>query len=202
MAEKTRCWWPGEDPLYLAYHDKEWGVPEYDPRALYEKLVLDGFQAGLSWITILRKRENFRKAFHDFTPEKIARYGGRDIDRLLKNEGIIRSRAKIEATIKGAKLWLEIEEKEPGGFRDLIGKHVDGKMVVNRFRTRDKIPAQSDMSARLSKELKQRGFNFCGPVIVYAFAQAVGMVNDHLATCFRHEECARLATKRHIDAPS
>jgi len=120
MAEKTRCWWPGEDPLYLAYHDKEWGVPEYDPRALYEKLVLDGFQAGLSWITILRKRENFRKAFHDFTPEKIARYGGRDIDRLLKNEGIIRSRAKIEATIKGAKLWLEIEEKEPGGFRDLI----------------------------------------------------------------------------------
>jgi len=202
MAEKTRCWWPGEDPLYLAYHDKEWGVPEYDPRALYEKLVLDGFQAGLSWITILRKRENFRKAFHDFTPEKIARYSGRDIDRLLKNEGIIRSRAKIEATIKGAKLWLEIEEKEPGGFRDLIWKHVDGKMVVNRFRTRDKIPAQTEMSERLSKDLKQRGFNFCGPVIVYAFAQAVGMVNDHLATCFRHEECARMAAKRHIDAPS
>ena len=190
--EKTRCWWPGEDPLYLAYHDKEWGVPEYDPRALYEKLVLDGFQAGLSWITILRKRENFRKAFHSFAPEKIARYGARDIDRLLKNDGIIRSRAKIEAAIKGARLWIEIEEKESGGFRDLIWKHVDGRMQVNRFKSTDKIPAQTEMSERLSKDLKKRGFNFCGPVIVYAFAQAVGMVNDHLTTCFRHEECARL----------
>jgi len=192
MIEKSRCWWPGEDPLYISYHDQEWGVPEYDPRALYEKLVLDGFQAGLSWITILRKRENFRKAFHNFAPEKIARYGARDMDRLLKNEGIIRSRAKIEAAIKGAKLWLEIEEKEPGGFRDLIWKHVEGKMQVNRIRSRDKIPAQTDMSERLSKELKQRGFNFCGPVISYAFAQAVGMVNDHLVTCFRHDECTRL----------
>jgi len=192
MIEKSRCWWPGEDPLYISYHDQEWGVPEYDPRALYEKLVLDGFQAGLSWITILRKRENFRKAFHNFAPEKIARYGARDMDRLLKNEGIIRSRAKIEAAIKGAKLWLEIEEKEPGGFRDLCWKHVDGKMLVNRIRSRDKIPAQTDMSERLSKELKQRGFNFCGPVISYAFAQAVGMVNDHLVTCFRHDECTRL----------
>jgi len=192
MIEKSRCWWPGEDPLYISYHDQEWGVPEYDPRALYEKLVLDGFQAGLSWITILRKRENFRKAFHNFAPEKIARYGARDMDRLLKNEGIIRSRAKIEAAIKGARLWLEIEEREPGGFRDLIWKHVDGKMLVNRIRSRDKIPAQTDMSERLSKELKQRGFNFCGPVISYAFAQAVGMVNDHLVTCFRHDECTRL----------
>src|SRR5438045_57156 len=118
--DRLRCWWPGEDPLYLAYHDTEWGVPEYDSRALYEKLVLDAFQAGLSWITILRKRENFRKAFHNFAPEKIAHYGGRDIDRLLKNEGIIRSRAKIEAAVKGAKLWLEDGEKEPGGFRELI----------------------------------------------------------------------------------
>ena len=201
MTQKTRCWWPGEDPLYLAYHDTEWGVPEYDPRALYEKLVLDGFQAGLSWITILRKRENFRKAFHDFVPEKIARYGARDIDRLLKNDGIIRSRAKIEAAIRGAKLWLEIEEKEPGGFRDLIWKHVEGKPVVNRFKTRDKVPAQTDMSQALSKELKHRGFNFCGPVIVYAFAQAVGMVNDHLVTCFRHEECVKLGKNqksRHV----
>ena len=196
MTEKKRCWWPGEDPLYVAYHDQEWGVPEYDPRALYEKLVLDGFQAGLSWITILRKRENFRKAFHNFAPEKIARYGGRDVDRLLKNEGIIRSRAKIEAAIKGAKLWLEIEEKEPGGFRDLIWKHVDGRMLVNRFRSGDRIPAQTEMSERLSKDLKQRGFKFCGPVIVYAFAQAVGMVNDHLTTCYRHEECARLGKAR------
>ena len=196
MAEKTRCWWPGEDPLYVSYHDQEWGVPEYDSRALYEKLMLDGFQAGLSWITILRKRENFRKAFHNFAPEKIARYGTRDIDRLLKNEGIIRSRAKIEAAVKGARLWLEIEEKEPGGFRELIWKHVEGRMTANRFRSGDKIPAQTEMSERLSKELKQRGFKFCGPVIVYAFAQAVGMVNDHLTTCYRHEECVRLGKAR------
>jgi DNA-3-methyladenine glycosylase I len=193
MAEKTRCGWSGEDPLYMSYHDTEWGVPEHDPRALYEKLVLDGFQAGLSWITILRKRENFRKAFHDFAPERIARYNARDLDRLLKNDRIIRSRAKIEAAIKGARLWLEIEEKEPGGFRELIWKHVGGTPQVNHFKSRDKVPAQTEMSEGLGKELKKRGFNFCGPVIVYAFAQAVGMVNDHLVSCFRHEECARLA---------
>src|SRR5882762_5590191 len=140
--EKTRCWWPGEDPLYLAYHDAEWGVPEYDARALYEKLVLDGFQAGLSWITILRKRENFRKAFHNFDPHRIARYGTRDIDRLLKNEGIVRGRAKIEAAIKGAKLWIDIEEKERGGFREFIWKHVGGKPLINRFKNRDQVPAQ------------------------------------------------------------
>jgi DNA-3-methyladenine glycosylase I len=193
--EKTRCHWPGEDPLYVEYHDSEWGVPEYDPRALYEKLILDGFQAGLSWITILRKRENFRKAFHNFDPTKIARYGARDRDRLLKNEGIIRSAAKIDAAIRGAKLWIEIEEKEPGGFRELIWKHVGGVPQDNRFRKRDQVPAQTEMSEGLAKELKQRGFNFCGPVISYAFAQAVGMVNDHVVTCFRHDECARLAKK-------
>ena len=182
-----RCAWPGEDPLYVAYHDTEWGVPEYDPRALYEKLVLDGFQAGLAWITILRKRENFRKAFHGFDPEKVARYGKRDFERLMKNEGIIRSNAKIKAAIKGAQLFLEIEEKEPGGFRDFIWKHVDGKPVVNRFKTMKQIPPKTKMSEALSKDLKQRGFNFVGPVIVYAFAQAVGMVNDHVTTCFRHK---------------
>jgi DNA-3-methyladenine glycosylase I len=195
LTEKKRCWWPGEDPLYVAYHDKEWGVPEYDPRSLYEKLVLDGFQAGLSWITILRKRENFRKAFHNFTPGKIARYGARDIDRLLKDEGIVRSRAKIEAAINGARLWLEIEEKEPGGFRELIWKHVDGAPRINLFNSRSRVPAKTAMSEGLAKDLKQRGFNFCGPVIVYAFAQATGMVNDHLTTCFRHEECSRLGRK-------
>jgi DNA-3-methyladenine glycosylase I len=179
---KTRCHWPGEDPLYQSYHDTEWGVPEYDSRALYEKLVLDGIQAGLSWITILRKRENFRKAFHNFEPARIARYGARDIDRLLKNAGIIRSRAKIEAAIKGAKLWLEIEEKEP---------------VANRFKRGDQVPAATEMSEGLAKELKQRGFNFCGPVIVYAFAQATGMVNDHVTGCFRHDECIKLAAKKH-----
>src|SRR5580692_7137029 len=188
----TRCPWPGTDPLYVAYHDEEWGVPEFDSRALYEKLVLDGFQAGLSWITILRKRENFRKAFHGFDPEKIARYGKRDFERLMKNEGIIRSNAKIKAAIKGAQLWLDIEEKEPGGFRELIWKHVGGKPVVNHFKTMQQVPAKTAMSEGLAKELKQRGFNFVGPVIVYAFAQAVGMVNDHMVDCFRHAECAKL----------
>jgi DNA-3-methyladenine glycosylase I len=182
-----RCAWPGEDPLYVAYHDEEWGVPEYDPRALYEKLVLDGFQAGLSWITILRKRENFRKAFDRFDPEKIARYGKRDIARLMKNEGIIRSEPKIKAAIKGAQLWLEIEEEEPGGFRELIWKHVGGKPLVNRFKTMNQVPAKTAMSESLSKELKQRGFNFVGPVIVYAFAQAVGLVNDHITSCHRYK---------------
>ncbi len=196
MKEIVRCDWPGADPLYVSYHDKEWGVPEYDSRALYEKLVLDGFQAGLSWITILRKRENFRKAFHKFDPEKIARYGKRDVERLLKNEGIIRSKAKINAAIKGAQLWLDIEEKEHGGFRELIWKHVDGKPQANRFKTMKQVPAKTRMSEGLSKELKQRGFNFVGPVIVYAFAQAIGMVNDHMTTCFRHAECAKLAKQR------
>ncbi len=186
MTDIKRCAWPGTDPLYVAYHDEEWGVPEYDHRALYEKLVLDGFQAGLSWITILRKRENFRKAFHGFDPEKIARYGKRDTERLLKNEGIIRSRAKIEAAIKGARLWLDIMEKEPGGFRELIWKHVDGEPKINRFKTMNQVPAKTTMSEALAKELKQRGFNFCGPVIVYAFAQAVGMVNDHMVDCHRY----------------
>jgi DNA-3-methyladenine glycosylase I len=186
VTDIKRCAWPGTDPLYVAYHDEEWGVPEYDHRALYEKLVLDGFQAGLSWITILRKRENFRKAFHGFDPEKIARYGKRDTERLLKNEGIIRSRAKIEAAIKGARLWLDIMEKEPGGFRELIWKHVDGEPKINRFKTMNQVPAKTTMSEALAKELKHRGFNFCGPVIVYAFAQAVGMVNDHMVDCHRY----------------
>ena len=191
MKDKQRCAWPGADTLYVAYHDTEWGVPEYDGRALYEKLVLDGFQAGLSWITILKKRDNFRKAFHNFDPHRIARYGARDIDRLLKDEGIVRSRAKIEAAIKGAKLWLEIEE-EPGGFRDFIWKHVDGKPKQNAFKTLKQVPAETKMSVALSKELKARGFNFVGPVIVYAFAQAVGMVNDHVVSCHRHDPVAAL----------
>jgi DNA-3-methyladenine glycosylase I len=195
VKQRIRCSWPGTDPLYVAYHDEEWGVPEYDPRALYEKLVLDGFQAGLSWITILRKRENFRRAFDGFDPDKIARYGKRDIARLLKNEGIIRSRAKIEAAIKGARTWLEIQEKEPGGFAEFIWKHVNGRMVVNR-RSEGGAPfVKTPMSEALSKELKSRGFNFVGQVIVYAFAQAVGMVNDHAVECFRLAECAKLGAK-------
>ena len=191
----VRCAWPGEDPLYVAYHDTEGGVPEFDPRALYEKLVLDGFQAGLAWITILRKRENFRKAFHGFDPERIARYGSRDFERLMKNEGIIRSNAKINAAIKGAQLWLDIEEKEPGGFAELIWKHVGGKPQQNRLKSMNQVPAKTAMSEDLACDLKARGFSFCGPVISYAFAQAVGMVNDHLTVCFRHAECAKLGKR-------
>ena len=192
MAERIRCPWPGEDPLYRAYHDEEWGVPEYDHRALYEKLVLDGFQAGLSWITILRKRENFRRAFHDFKPERIARYGAKDIARLMEDASIIRSRAKIEAAINGARLWLDIMEKEPGGFTELIWKHVDAMPRARQLKRMQDIPAKTEMSEKLAKELKGRGFKFCGPVIVYAFAQAVGMVNDHLVTCHRYAACAKL----------
>jgi DNA-3-methyladenine glycosylase I len=141
----------------------------------------------------LRKRENFRAAFAGFAPEKVARFGARDVNRLLKNDGIIRSRAKIEAAIRAAKLWLEIEEKEAGGFSDLIWKHVDGRPQINRFKSMGQIPARTEMSEALSKDLKQRGFNFCGPLIVYAFAQATGMVNDHIVSCFRHAQCARMA---------
>jgi len=196
-SEIVRCGWSVKEPIYITYHDTEWGVPEYDPRSLYEKLVLDGFQAGLSWITILKKRENFRAAFDQFEPEKIARYGKRDVNRLLKNAGIIRSAAKIQATIQGARLWLDIEENEPGGFTHFIWKHVDGTPKINHFRTLKQVPAKTKMSEALAKELKSRGFNFCGPVIVYAFAQAVGMVNDHVVSCHRHEPCAALAKKKY-----
>lgn len=196
VPDLIRCDWSVKEPIYSAYHDEEWGVPEYDPRALYEKLVLDGFQAGLSWITILKKRENFRAAFDDFKPEKIARYGKRDVNRLMKNAGIIRSGAKIEAAIRGAQLWLDIEEKEPGGFTEFIWKHVGGVPKVNRYKSIRQVPAKTKMSEGLAKELKARGFNFCGPVIVYAFAQAVGMVNDHIVSCHRHEACAALAVPR------
>ena len=189
---RAHCFWRAQAEQYQNYHDHEWGRPVTDDIRLFEKICLEGFQSGLSWITILRKRENFRKAFHKFDPEKIACYGKRDVERLLKNDGIIRSRAKIEAAIRGAKLWLEIQEKEPGGFTRLIWKHVDGKPRTNRFRNKDQVPAQTEMSEGLARELKTRGFNFCGPVIIYAFAQATGMVNDHLTQCFRHAECAKL----------
>jgi DNA-3-methyladenine glycosylase I len=192
MSDRKRCAWPGEDPFYQAYHDEEWGVPEYDDRALYEKLILDGFQAGLSWITILRKRDNFRRAFDGFQPEKIARYTPAKIEKLLKDEGIIRHRGKIEGAIKNARGYLEIMEKEPGGFSGYIWKFVDGKPLQNKWDAIKKVPAATPMSEALSKDLKKRGFTFCGPTIVYAFAQAVGMVNDHVVDCYRHKEVARL----------
>jgi DNA-3-methyladenine glycosylase I len=193
-ADLPRCSWPKNDPLYLAYHDQEWGVPEFDDRALYEKLVLDGFQAGLSWIIILRKRENFRRAFDDFKPEKIARYTPKKVERLLKDAGIVRNRGKIEGAIASARGWLDIMEKGPG-FSDLLWDFVDGKPKVNHFKTSRQIPAETPISRAMSKELAQRGFKFCGPTIVYAFMQAVGMVNDHLVKCFRYKAVQKLAKR-------
>jgi DNA-3-methyladenine glycosylase I len=187
----TRCPWPKTDPLYVAYHDEEWGVPEYDDRALYEKLILDGFQAGLSWITILRKRENFRRAFDGFVPEKIARYRPNKIERLMQDAGIVRNRAKIEGTVKSARAWLDAMEKGPG-FSKLLWDFVGGHQKVNTYKTTKQVPAESPASRAMSKELAQRGFKFCGPTIVYAFMQATGMVNDHLVSCHRHEACAKL----------
>ncbi len=189
---RSRCPWPKQDPLYIAYHDREWGVPEYDDRALYEKLVLDGFQAGLSWITILRKRENFRKAFDDFEPEKIARYPKRKIEKLMQDAGIVRNRAKIEGAVLSAQAWLDIMERGPG-FSTLLWDFLDGKPKINHFKSSAQVPAETEISRKMSKELAGRGFKFVGPTIVYAFMQAVGMVNDHLITCHRHEACAKLA---------
>jgi DNA-3-methyladenine glycosylase I len=190
----VRCTWPKQDPLYIAYHDNEWGVPEYDDRALYEKLVLDGFQAGLSWITILRKRENFRRAFDDFDPEKIARYTPKKIERLMQDSGIVRNRAKVEGAVKSARAYLEVMES--GRFSTLLWDFVGGQPKVNRFRRSGQIPAETKASQQMSKELSARGFKFCGPTIVYAFMQAVGMVNDHLVTCHRHAACVELARKK------
>jgi DNA-3-methyladenine glycosylase I len=190
-----RCPWPKQDPLYLAYHDEEWGVPEYDDRALYEKLILDGFQAGLSWITILRKRENFRQAFDGFAPEKIARYPKRKIERLMQDAGIVRNRAKIEGAVASARAYLEIMERGPG-FANLLWDYLDGRPKQNKYRSTGQVPAETELSRRISKELSGRGFKFVGPTIVYAFMQAVGMVNDHLVVCHRHDACAKLAKKR------
>jgi DNA-3-methyladenine glycosylase I len=177
-----RCPWCGSDPLYVDYHDTEWGVPERDDRALFEKLLLDGFQAGLSWITILRKRDNFRRAFDGFVPEKIARYDKRKLASLMKDAGIIRNRMKIDGSVASARAYLDIMEKGPG-FSKYLWEFVDGEPIVNRRTTIKQIPVESDVSRKISKDLKARGFKFCGPTIVYAFMQAVGMVNDHLVTC-------------------
>jgi DNA-3-methyladenine glycosylase I len=184
---KSRCPWPGDDPLYLSYHDEEWGVPERDDRALYEKLMLDGFQAGLSWITILRKREAFRAAFDQFDPEKIARYDATKIDALMQDKGIVRNRAKIESTITSAHAWLKVQEGE--GFSNYLWGFFDGRTIQNIFRESREIPAQTPLSIKIAKDLKNRGFRFCGPTVVYAFCQATGMVNDHLVTCWRHDAC-------------
>ena len=187
----ARCPWCGSDPLYVAYHDTEWGVPERDGRALWEKLILEGFQAGLSWITILRKRDAFRTAFAGFDPHQIARWGEPEVQTLLGNPGIVRHRGKIEGTIAAARSWERIENR--GGFAGFLWRHVDGTPVRNRFTTSGQIPAQTDLSRRIAADLKAEGFKFCGPTIVYAFLQAAGLVNDHLTTCPCHDRVAALS---------
>ena len=190
-ASLHRCAWAQSDPLLRAYHDAEWGVPERDSRALWEKLVLDGFQAGLSWITILKKREAFRAAFDSFDPEKVARYGEADRARLMSDAGIIRSNGKIDAAISGARLFLDMRERGED-FSAFIWSFTDGKPIQNGFEQGHQVPAQTPLAVEMSKALKAKGFKFCGPVIVYAYMQAVGVVNDHLTCCFRHDAVRRL----------
>lgn len=186
-----RCDWAGPEQIYIDYHDTEWGVPEYDSRALWEKLILDGFQAGLSWITILKKRDNFRAAFAGFDPHVIATWGEDEVMRLLGDPGIIRHRGKIEATIGNARAWCEIEAKQ--GFDSFLWNYVDGAPLRTTAAHRSEIPTKSPLTEQISKDLKKAGFKFCGPTIVYAFMEATGLFNNHLTTCFRHEECAALA---------
>jgi len=178
---RARCPWAGCDPLYVAYHDREWGKPERDSRALFEKLVLDGFQAGLSWITILRKRESFREAFDGFDPRRIAGFDTRRVDALMGNDRIVRNRLKIEGAILSAQAWIEIEDTL--GFSNYLWRFVDNKPVVNAFQRMSETPTQTPLSAQIATDLRAQGFRFCGPTIVYAFMQAVGMVDDHLIDC-------------------
>jgi DNA-3-methyladenine glycosylase I len=178
---RARCPWAGRDPLYVAYHDNEWGKPERDSRALFEKLVLDGFQAGLSWITILRKRDAFRDAFDGFDPLRIARFDDRKVEKLMRNDGIVRNRLKIEGAILSAQAWIEIENTV--GFSNYLWRFVDNKPIVNAFQRMSETPTQTPLSVKMANDLKAQGFRFCGPTIVYAFMQAVGMVDDHLVDC-------------------
>jgi DNA-3-methyladenine glycosylase I len=187
-----RCAWCGTDPLYVAYHDEEWGVPSHDERHLFEMLILEGAQAGLSWSTILRKRAGYRAAFAGFDPERVARFGARDVQRLLRNDGIVRNRLKIEAAARNARAFLAVQD-EFGGFDAYLWRFVNGKPVQNRWRELGEIPARTSESDAISKDLKRRGFTFVGSTICYAFMQAVGMVNDHVVGCFRHRLVRRMA---------
>jgi DNA-3-methyladenine glycosylase I len=190
-SEPVRCDWPGNDPLYLAYHDEEWGVPSFDERHLFEMLNLEGAQAGLSWITILKKRDHYRRAFDGFDPEKVARYTDRKVEKLLADPGIVRNRLKIAATIGNAKAYLALRESGRT-LADVVWAPFERRQKVNRFRAQRDVPAKTPESDRLSKELAQLGFKFVGSTIVYAYLQAVGCVNDHLVGCFRHREVGRL----------
>jgi DNA-3-methyladenine glycosylase I len=184
---KKRCAWPTDNLLMIEYHDREWGVPLHDDRKLFEFLVLDAVQAGLSWAIILKKRENFRRAFNNFDPERIARYTARDVQRLLANPGIVRNRLKITSAIKNAKQFLKIRD-EFGSFDSYIWQFTGGKMLVHRYRRLSQLPAKTREAEAMSKDLKRRGFSFVGPTICYAFMQAAGMVNDHLVDCYRYQE--------------
>jgi len=186
----TRCSWAGEDPLYIAYHDREWGRPGHVDRKLFEMLILEGAQAGLSWLTILRKREGYRRAFAGFDPAKVARFDRRKIAVLLRNESIVRNRLKIESAVRNARVFRRIQ-REHGSFDAFIWRLVDGAPIVNRWATVAEIPARTQVSEAMSKELKTRGMSFVGPTICYAFMQAVGMVNDHTVDCFRRDELLR-----------
>jgi DNA-3-methyladenine glycosylase I len=183
-----RCGWCGTDPLYVHYHDTDWGVPEYDSRALFEKLILDGFQAGLSWITILRKRENFRAAFDGFLPEVIVKYDTRKTNALMQDAGIVRNRLKIDGTILSAKAYLEMDD-----FSKYLWDYVDGKPINSKIENMGHLPTSTPLAEKISKDLKKRGFKFVGPTIVYAFMQATGFYNDHMIDCHRHEAVKRLA---------
>ena len=187
---RCRCWWPGTDPLYVAYHDTEWGVPERDGRALFEKLILDGFQAGLSWITILRKRDAFRRAFAEFDPQAIARFTPAHVEALMQDAGIVRNRAKIVGTVASARAWLDMGGGDP--FRDFVWSRIGRTPIQPHRESRRDIPTSDVVSAKLSKALKEKGFTFCGPTIVYAFLQATGLINDHLTGCYRHAECVAI----------
>ncbi len=189
-AAKPRCQWCGADPLYVRYHDEEWGVPVHDDRKHFEFLILEGAQAGLSWITILRKRENYRKAFANFDAERVARYGKRELARLLKNPGIVRNRLKIAAAAKNARAFLAVQE-EFGSFDKYVWRFVGGRPIQNRWKRMKQLPARTKKAEALSKDLKKRGFSFVGPTIIYAHMQAVGMVNDHTSDCFRYKLLAR-----------
>jgi DNA-3-methyladenine glycosylase I len=194
-SNKVRCAWAGEDALYVDYHDREWGVPVYDDQRLFEFLVLEGAQAGLSWITILRKRDAYRKAFANFDPEKVARFNAKKIEALMQDAGIVRNRLKIESAVKNARAFRELQE-QVGSFSDYQWAFVDGKPLQNRYASMKQIPARTPISDALSKDLKKRGFNFVGSTIMYAHMQAVGMVNDHIDACFRQTPVSRLAKKR------
>ena len=186
-TSQIRCSWCGDDPLYMAYHDQEWGVPLHADRQLFEFLILEGAQAGLSWLTILKKRDAYRTAYYQFDVEKIARFNSRSIERLLNNPGIVRNRLKIEASIDNARAFLEVQDVF-GSFDNYIWQYVDHHPIQNRWRHLKDIPVSTNESIQLSKDLQQRGFRFVGPTICYAFMQAVGMVNDHITSCFRHKE--------------